>query len=79
MEREVDKRSTFPLTDLGRFVAQRTIVEGHQCFEHVRFAAECVVDGIFDPMFEQIPDPIALIFVIAMGTVEEFAEERNMH
>ena len=48
--------------DVGRFIAQRTIVEGHQCFEHVRFAAEHVVDGTFDPMFEQSQDPITLIF-----------------
>lgn len=67
------------MTDHGRFIAQRTIVEGHQRLEHVRFTAERIVNGIFDAMFQQVQDPVAFVFVVDVGTVAEFSEERNMH
>ena len=51
-------------TDFGRFIAQRTMVEGHQGFEDIGFAAKIVIDRIFDSMLQQIQDPTAFVFVL---------------
>ena len=77
--REVEKRFILPVTEFGHFIAQRTIVGSHQCLEHALFGAERIIDDILDPMLQQNQYPTALIFVIDVGTMEEFSKERNLH
>ena len=74
-----NKRFLCQVTEMDCFIAQRTIVESHQYLEHVRFTTERIIDGILDPMFEQIQDPTAFIFAVDIGAVEKFSEERDMY
>ena len=52
--RQSRKKSAFRMTDLGRFITERTIVECHQCFEDVRLTTESVVNGIFYAILQQV-------------------------
>lgn len=61
---QLGTKDSFRMTDLGRFITERTIVECHQCFEHICLTTQSVINGIFYAILQQVENPITFVFVL---------------